>query len=386
MGWLGWLRTASVAVLLLATLALAPAQPAQAGQDDTRESVRRALFRYERWVHTQSDPIYGWTRDYVWPMSLYYLGEMYHALYRLTGEERYRAEVLRAADAAMRAGPEALWFSYRGFEQYASAPAAVLNALFIELFLDAAALSGQPRYAAHATLAVEQLRRTFFQHTLDADDHPQDYFMLSFYALARYLHRTGQVQPALHVLGQRLYERGLATLDRSTFRWYYDRRERDQGFYDGHAAYYQSVSALFFLHNAAHVRAVYPAAHRELSALLPGLVAVALDGTRETGTYYYAESVPDYTESAAQVIWLADLSQRLDGRDRRALIRRAGQTLVERQAWEGGFYSDEVYDGPRIGYSDNAGWALAHWLLGAQPELRPAGVTTYLPLAMRPVR
>lgn len=381
-GWLGRLMATGLAVALAFTLW--PASPGGAEPEASRDGLRRALFRYERWVQTQSDPAYGWTRDYVWPMSLYYLGEMYHALYRLTGEERYRAETLRAADAAIQAGPEALWFSYRGFEQYDSAPAAILNALFVELFLDAAALSGRQRYAAHATLAIDQLRRTFFSRALEADDHPQDYYMLNFYAVAQYLHRTGRVDPALRALGQRLYWRGVATLDRSTFRWHYDQRERSLGFYDGHAAYYQSVSALFFLHNAAHVRAVYPAAHRELSALLPGVIAVALDGVQQGGTYYYAESVPDYTESAAQVVWLADLSQRLDATDRRGLVERAGRTLVERQAREGGFYSDEVYDGPRIGYSDNAGWALAQWLRGVQPDLRPVGTPAYLPIANRP--
>lgn len=385
MGWWHWWRVLAAAVLALAALhTLARPRAMHAEQDTLRGALQAALFRYEGWVQTQSDHTYGWRRDYVWPMSLYYLGEMYHGLYRLTGDPRYRAEMLRAADVALRAGPDALWFSYRGHEQYAPTPAAILNALFVELFLDATAISGQPRYAAHADAAVDQLQRTFFAQPLDGEDQPQDYYMLNFYAVAQYLSRTQRDDPRLRTLGQRLYERAVATLDRSTARWYYDQREQRLGLYDGHAAYYQSVSALFFLRNAAHVRTVFPSLHRELAALLPRLIDVALDAVQPNGTYYYAESVREYTESAAQVIWLADMDQQLFRTDRRSLMRRAAQTLLERQVWEGAFYSNELYHGPDIAYSDNIGWALAHWLRREPPDVRPAAAPIHVPLAAQP--
>lgn len=372
-----------LAAVVVLTAALFPPHAVHADEDAVRSALRTALFRYEGWVETQRDDAYGWRRDYVWPMSLYYLGQMYYGLYRLTGEPRYRAELLRAADVAIRSGPDALWFSYRGQEQYTTTPAAILNALFVELFLDAATLSGEPRYLAHAARAVEQLQRTFFAQGLDDEDQPQDYYMLTFYAIAQYLSRTQRDDPSVRALGQRLYERAVTTLDRSTGRWYYDQRERRLAYYDGHAAYYQSVSALFFLHHARHVRVVFPGIHRELTALLPQLIDVALGGVQPNGTYYYAEAVREYTESAAQVVWLADLDQRLHHTDRRALIRRAAQTLLERQVWEGAFYSNELYHGPDIAYSDNIGWALAHWLSGALPDVRAAAAPVYVPLGVR---
>ncbi|MBI3969028.1 MAG: hypothetical protein HY329_25595 [Chloroflexi bacterium] len=380
----GHLVVAALLVVVIGTQLALPLRTQAALSSQTAVPTREQLIwtaeRYARnYVQKREDPTYGYTLEFGYPLYLYFLGEMYRDLHRVTGQPLYRERFLRAARFVQaRASGGLTWHQYVGYGLFLEQPDPLYNALFSELLLDAWVDTQDDSFLDSARGAVRALPVLYGPNRRLATV-PQDYAFITYAAIAAYVNRTGDGDAELVALGERLYRHAASLYDPATGRWFFKVDEKELNRFDTHAAYYELVTAFTFMRQADHVRAVYPRLYDEQRARLRPMMRVVTSHMLTSGTFNYATFVPDYTESAGQTIWALELYERAFGPEYRWLADNAKKTLINRQLPDGSYQAAPNNKDVSLMYSDAVGWGIAGWAAGDYPKLDPITYMTLLP-------
>ncbi|MBI3964085.1 MAG: hypothetical protein HY329_00500 [Chloroflexi bacterium] len=373
-----------VAILLVCAPRSGPAEALRSQRDLGRaaewhrvEQMVGVARKYAEFVAKQEDPLYGYKREYGYPMYLYYLSGMHRSLYATTGESRYFARYLRGAEYALNQARGYTWEQYVGDDLAPREPNPLYNALFVELFLDAYDDTRDPKYRAAADGTAAAISGLLA--TQDLATAPQDYQVLMATTISAYLGRTGQRDLDLLALADQLWSRAWSTYDAGSGRWYYDAYERAVGKFDGRSAYYELTSALFFMRRSEEVKATLPGRYSEFRNRLPAVMRAVERFVLPSGGFFYASAYPDYTESTGQVIWAFEIYDRAFDDDHDDVKERAKVTISQGQDVDGGFYETPGSSGKGLMYSDNLGWGLAGWARGGYPSLGPGPGRALIP-------
>ncbi|MBI3964452.1 MAG: hypothetical protein HY329_02365 [Chloroflexi bacterium] len=346
------------------------------GQGRT-DDVLTLLRRYATYVATREDATYGYIREYGHPMYLFYLAEMHRQLSQLTGEPQYRAKYLRAVDSIVTQAHELRWQQYAGDGQYLD-PDPLYTGLFVEALLDAYHDTGDAKYRRTADGAMAALPAMLAP--LDLDPVPKDDLVIIASAIALYADRTDSRDPALLAPAERIFRHVWSLHDPATGRWYYSADELRQGLYNGSSAYYQLSATLFLMHRSEHVRAVFPHHYARFRQALPTLLSTVESELLPSGGFSFEPDYPDYTESAAQVLWAFEIYDRAFATDHQELKDRIVANLQRLQHGDGSFSATPGSSTTGLMYSDAIGWALANWVAAQYPRLSPVPFRIALPV------
>jgi len=310
-----------------------------------------SLMRYERFVRTYEDSSTGYHVLPGYPQYLYCFGKMYLHLWQHTGEELYREKLVRCLGFVEHIRNDN-WTWGSGSAQ--GCP--LYNAHFTELFLDAWQALGDETYLTWARETVQAFSSP------DVYDVSQQHFrgnynmnFLPFASIAFFQTATGETYSEIRTLGSQAFEYALSGYDPLTGRWYYSEGEKAAGFFNGHSAYYELVQVSAFLKHREAVMSIYPDEGQSMLSHLPNMMAQVSTFVLPSGTFYYNNEAPDYTEGAAETLVGFGHYDQLFDADHGEFLYHAAATILSRQAPDGGYYKNAGSLSEDIWYSDEIG-------------------------------
>lgn len=326
----------------------------------TDEALLSSLYLYEKWISQYKDYTWVYVRQRGYPMYLYSFGIMYARLYQLTCDSHYLREFLRIADGIERIrNYDWTWSFFDGtkFSTHRDAESSLYNAMFAELFTEAYKLTNNVKYKKWTDATIRKIEDTLPSH------RTYNYYFLPFTSIAYYC-STFSCDKALIMLGKRLYNHALSGCDPETGRWYYNPFEKNREFYDGHTAFYQMGQIAWFLDKSSAISENFPYEYYLFSDFLTNtpMVRTVIEYMLPSGTFFYSEDVPDYTESAGDTLYAFARLARFLGEDYGEIIRAARETILTRQAPQGGFYKTPMEPTLELWFGDNIAINIARYL------------------------
>lgn len=319
-----------------------------------------SLARYEKWITQYEDSQWVYVKQRGYPMYLYSFGIMYARLYRLICDSYYLEKFFRIVDGVEQIrNNDWTWSFYdgTGFSIHKDAKSSLYNAMFSELFIVAWLLTQDTKYKLWADATIKKLGDTLPSH------QTYNYFFLPFTAIAYYCYEIGCSKEFI-ALGKRLYNHALSGYEAKTGVWYYNPAERNRNLYDGHAAFYQMGQIAWFLDKSSAIQEIFPEEYQEFSNFLAKtpMVKTVTEYMLTSGTFFYSEAVPDYTESAANTLYTFALLARLFQEDYGEIIKTARETILTRQSPRGGFYKGSTGPFSELWFGDNIAIDVARYL------------------------
>jgi len=304
-------------------------------------------------VVTNEDIEYGYVRARGYPMYLYSFGKMYLEFYKHTWDEYYKDKffkILQYIDEIRN--DDWTWDYYNGKSSTYKSP--LYNCMFSELFMNAYELTQRESYCEKAKNTVCALKE------FEVTGCYNGYFY-AFVAIANYCSKFPH-DKSLVKLGEGFYEYGISGYNPITGEWFYQPSEKEEGFYDGHAAYYELWLIQKFLEFEKEIGAIYPEQHSQLVAYVPAMMERVSQYVLPSGTFWYTEEVPDYTESAGITLLAYELYDDFFGTNHEDIKEKAEKTILERQAPCGAYYKTTNSAVIEIWYSDNIAESLPKYL------------------------
>jgi len=120
----------------------------------------------------------------------------------------------------------------------------------------------------------------------------------------------------------------------------------------------------WFLDKISAVREVFPVEYETFMNILlkTPIIDKVLECMLPAGTFFYSEDVPDYTESAGNTLYAFALLARVLEEDYGEVIASARETILTRQAPEGGFYKSPMELTLELWFGDNIAADVARYL------------------------
>jgi hypothetical protein len=321
----------------------------------TDDDLWNSLPKYEQGVASYEDPEYGYIRDRGYPMYLYSFGIMHLQLYKCTNDEYYKEKFLRDINYIEKIRNEDWTWNYYDGKSYKN-PSTLHNCMFNELFINAYELTGDHRYCEEAGDTVHTLQKLYNNPFYGCYN---DKFY-SLVTITNYCSKFPCDQPLIE-LGERLYNYSMSGYNPSTGKWFYNPTRKGKNFYDGHAAYYQLAEMRWFMKYEQEIKTVFPDQHAQFKAYLPTMMGKVSEYVLPSGTFYYNEESPDYTEGTAGTLLAYPLYDNMFNADHHDIKNNARKTIIERQAPNGAYYkaNNTVIE---IWYTDNIAAHLPKYL------------------------
>jgi len=171
------------------------------------DALMTSLVKYETWITQYRDTKWVYIRERGYPM---------YRLYELTCDLHYLREFQRIVDGVEKIrNSDWTWSFYDGtdFSTHKDAKSSLYNAMFVELFIEAWLLIGNPKHKLWAGAAIRKIEDILPSH------RTYNYFFLPFTAIAYYCHKIG-CDEELIVLGKKLFDHALSGYDQKIGRWY----------------------------------------------------------------------------------------------------------------------------------------------------------------------
>lgn len=325
-----------------------------------------SLYEYEKYVSTNEDPKFGYVAIQGYPMYLYSFGIMYYELYSHTNDRYYRDKFIRCVDfiAKMR-NSDWSWSPYFKDTGFAGDYVSLYNSMFSDIFLKAWKLTDDKQYLADAKDTILGLKGDY---NISTDSVPDKFFYnfnFNFYpfcAIAQYFHESRDNNEDLMDMARHAYRYAIGGYDEESGKWYYNDEEKNKSFYDGHSAYYQLVEIRWFLENQEAIKEIFPAEYEEFKKQLPKMISVVSQYILPSGTFYYSQEAPDYTESAGVTLEVYSLYDKMFNDNHKEIIDSAERTIISRQSSSGAYYKSKDGNTVELWYTDGIGEGLARYL------------------------
>ncbi len=320
-------------------------------ESDTDKALWHSLEKYERYVASNEEAIYGYNRTDGYPMYLFNFGLMYFHMYKYSNNPYYCQKFLRDIEFAINTRNEDwTWSLYKG-----GVKSPLYNSQATELFIDAWKITQNHTYIELAGKSIYGLRNSY----LIFEGCYNDKFY-AFASIAMYVNESGDYNSSLLELGKRCYNYSISGYNNGS--WFYNLHEKGKKFYDGHSAYYQLQEIIWFLENAKAIKNVFPEEYTQFKAELPLMLSKVTEFILPAGTFYYNDEAPDYTESAGNTMFGYKLYDEMFGTNHNSIIEAAKNTVVERQNDKGGYYKSKNSETVEIWFTDNIGLYASKYL------------------------
>lgn len=330
-----------------------------------------SLYKYEKYVSGFENETYGYHPGQGYPMYLFNFGFMYYELYRHTGEGVHLFKFLRcAAYAEAIRNPDWTWNFWNS-----SWRSILFNWQGVELFIDAYYVTADQKYLSWAEDTAYGILNTS-DYGLRVGAYNGHFLGAS--AIAYYAHVTGDMNPILLNAGRDELAFSLTGYDPATGKWYYSTSTKSAGVFDGRAAYYGFGVIGVFLYWEEAFKSVYPEEYAYLLIESPKIIHHGRAYLLPSCTWWYTSEVPDYTEGAADAVVGFYLAQRRYGEDYSDIVSCAMNTILSRQAPNGGYYKTSNTTEVDIWYTDNIGVSITWYLNRISTPLEKARGFTYI--------
>lgn len=320
---------------------------------DTNKDLWNSLKKYEQYVVTNEDLVYGYNRTNGYPMYLFNFGLMYFEMYKYSGNDYYYQKFLRCVDFAGKIRNEDwTWSLYNN-----TLKSSLYNSQATELFIKAWKLTGNKSYIDWAMSSVYALNSSGLMF--------EGCYNNKFYAfvtIAAYCYESEDYNCSLVNLGMQCYNYSISGYNCTNGYWFYNSSQKADNFYNGRSAYYQLQEIIWFLENSEPIKIMFPNQYIQFKSYLPSMISKVTEYILPSGTFYYTEDAPNYTESAGNTIFGYKLYDSMFSTNHIDIIECAKNTIIERQDISGGYYKTVNSQTVDIWFTDNVGLYVSKYL------------------------
>lgn len=323
---------------------------------EPEDSLWQSILKFEsKYVLKNEDPYYGYVIDIGYPMYLFSFGEMYYWMYKETSTEYYKNKFLSVISFILSIrNLDWTWDTCWGNE-----PDNLYNSLAASLFLQAYNITENISYLEFARNTIN----SFLNEDLIYFSGINNDKLYAFTIISEYLSVTKNLDPDLITAAKSFYDYAISQYNETSNKWYYDKKEHEANYYDGHSAYYQLCSIYLVLKRESAISTVFPSEYYFLESEFEEMLQEIMRYLTDNETFYYKIETPDYTESAADFLITLELYDRKYGTNHNEIKTNLQNIILQRQLDNGAYLrTNRLEDSYKIWYTDNIGKSLAYYV------------------------
>jgi len=163
------------------------------------------------------------------------------------------------------------------------------------------------------------------------------------------------------IMANKLANYSISYYNYSTNEWYPGISASYPSGYIGRAAYYHLLALTWFLRYKDEILAFSPQTYFELMNITTNSINLITKYILNTGTFFYLDEIPDYTESASLILYGLSMIDKEFGFNHNNETTAALNTIINRQREDGAYYitNSSVVE---IFYTDNIAQYAWHYI------------------------